>query len=142
MPEIFRNISVNFTHSNLQNTYSRKGLTLYAYSMKLDVTKMPKNMGQQTTNIQLFIAQIQSFAEGVSKTTKHKVLDLKQLKQSYSVVIQSKLLDIFLESHIWYFAHKIFFAFGIQARHTSYISLFECQVTSSHLIFMTICIGF
>ena len=63
--------------------------------MKLDVTGMPKNMGQQTTNIQLFIAQIQSFAEGVSKTTKHKVLDLKQLKQSYSVVIQSKLLDFF-----------------------------------------------
>ena len=62
---------------------------------------MPKNMGQQTTNIQLFIAQIQSFAEGVSKTTKHKVLDLKQLKQSYSVVIQNKLLDIFRESHIW-----------------------------------------
>ena len=76
--------------------------------MKLDVTEMPKNMGQQTTNIQLFIAQIQSFAEGVSKTTKHKVLDLKQLKQSYLVVIQSKLFDIFLESHIWYFAHKIF----------------------------------
>ena len=108
MPEILRNISVNFTLSNLQNTYSRKGLTLYAYSMKLDVTGMPKNMGQQTTNIQLFIAQIQSFAEGVSKTTKHKVLDLKQLKQSYSVVIQNKLLDIFRESHIWYFAHKIF----------------------------------
>ena len=76
--------------------------------MKLDVTGMPKNMGQQTTNIQLFIAQIQSFAEGVSKTTKHKVLDLKQLKQSYSVVIQSKLLDIFLESHSCYFAHKIY----------------------------------
>ena len=107
-PDILWNISVNFTHSNLQNTYSRKGLTLYAYSMKLYVTEMPKNMGQQTTNIQLFIAQIQSFAEGVSKTTKHKVLDLKQLKQSYSVVIQSKLLDIFLESHAWYFAHKIF----------------------------------
>ena len=69
--------------------------------MKLYVTEMPKNMGQQTTNIQLFIAQIQSFAEGVSKTTKHKVLDLKQLKQSYSVVIPSKLLDIFLESHIF-----------------------------------------
>ena len=66
--------------------------------MKLYVTEMPKNMGQQTTNIQLFIAQIQSFAEGVSKTTKHKVLDLKQLKQSYSVVIQNNLLDIFLES--------------------------------------------
>ena len=95
MPEILSNILGNFTHSNLQNTYSRKRLTLYAYSMKLDVTKMPKNMGQQTTNIQLFIAQIQSFAEGVSKTTKHKVLDLKQLKQSYSVVIQSKLLDFF-----------------------------------------------
>ena len=108
MPKFLRNISVNFTLPNLQNTYSRKGLTLYAYSMKLDVTEMPKNMGQQTTNIQLFIAQIQSFAEGVSKTTKHKVLDLKQLKQSYSVVIQSKLLDIFLESHIWYFAQKIF----------------------------------
>ena len=108
MPEILSNILGNFTHSNLQNTYSRKGLTLYAYSMKLDVTKMPKNMGQQTTNIQLFIAQIQSFAEGVSKTTKHKVLDLKQLKQSYSVVIQSKLLDIFRESHTWYFAHKLF----------------------------------
>ena len=108
MPGILRNISVNFTHSNLQNTYSRKGLTLYAYSMKLDVTEMPKNMGQQTTNIQLFIAQIQSFAEGVSKTTKHKVLDLKQLKQSYLVVIQSKLLDSFRESHIWYFAHRIF----------------------------------
>ena len=108
MPGMLRNISVNFTHYNLQNTYSRKGLTLYAYSMKLDVTEMPKNMGQQTTNIQLFIAQIQSFAEGVSKTTKHKVLDLKQLKQSYSVVIQSKLLDIFREYHIWYFAHKIF----------------------------------
>ena len=97
-PDILWNISVNFTHSNLQNTYSRKGLTLYAYSMKLYVTEMPKNMGQQTTNIQLFIAQIQSFAEGVSKTTKHKVLDLKQLKQSYSVVIQNNLLDIFLES--------------------------------------------
>ena len=76
--------------------------------MKLYVTEMPKNMGQQTTNIQLFIAQIQSFAEGVSKTTKHKVLDLKQLKQSYLVVIQNNLLDIFLESPIWYFAHKIF----------------------------------
>ena len=108
MPKTLRNISVNFTLSNLQNTYSRKGLTLYAYSMKLYVTEMPKNIGQQTTNIQLFIAQIQSFAEGVSKTTKHKVLDLKQLKQSYSVVIQSKLLDISLENHIWYFAHKIF----------------------------------
>ena len=59
--------------------YSRKGLcTLYAYSMKLDVTGMPKNMGQQTTNIQLFIAQIQSFAEGARsraerKTNKHKL---------------------------------------------------------------------
>ena len=76
--------------------------------MKLDVTGMPKNMGQQTTNIQLFIAQIQSFAEGVSKTCKHKVLYLKQLKQSYSVVIQNKLLDISRESHSCYFAHKIY----------------------------------
>ena len=64
--------------------------------------------GTYLADFGLDITQIQSFAEGVSKTTKHKVLDLKQLKQSYSVVIQSKLLDIFRESHIWYFAHKIF----------------------------------
>jgi hypothetical protein len=45
--------------------------------------------------IQVMGFQVQSFAEGVSKTTKHKVLDLKQLKQRYLVVIQSKLFDIF-----------------------------------------------
>ena len=62
--------------------YSRKGLcTLYAYSMKLDVTGMPKNMGQQTTNIQLFIAQIQSFAEGgVEPRGKQTSINYSQLE--------------------------------------------------------------
>ena len=67
---------------NLQTLiYSRKGLTLYAYSMKLDVTGMPKNMGQQTTNIQLFIAQIQSFAEGgVEPRGKQTSINYSQLE--------------------------------------------------------------